>query len=345
MIIDNTEAIQELKEELANAQDILIIQGENLDGDSVASSIALENILGEMGKNPIMYCPVAIPRHLKHLDGWDRVVDVLPKKFDFSVVLDTSTGTLLERVFSPSQLPLLRARPQYIIDHHDVEVDMPFATTNIIDIEAVSTGEAIYKIAQTLGWEIPKDAKTMIVASILYDSLGMTTTATTPNTLRVVAQLVEEGVNLPELNEKRRAMQKKAPEITKYKGQLLQRVEFSAEGQLATVHITWEEIKLYSDKYNPAVLVLDDMRLTEGVRIAIAYKTYPDGKILAKIRANYDGGIANSLAENFGGGGHKHASGFKLRGYNFEQLQREVIEKTTELFKEMDEETEEQSDA
>ena len=52
------------------------------------------------------------------------------------------------------------------------------------------------------------------------------------------------------------------------------------------------------------------MRLVEGVELAVAIKTYPDGKLTGKLRANIP--IAEQVAGYFGGGGHVYASGFRI---------------------------------
>ena len=39
------------------------------------------------------------------------------------------------------------------------------------------------------------------------------------------------------------------------------------------------DIREYSDEYNPNVLILEELRLVEGVEVAVAIKTYPDGKV------------------------------------------------------------------
>jgi nanoRNase/pAp phosphatase (c-di-AMP/oligoRNAs hydrolase) len=125
---------------------------------------------------------------------------------------------------------------------------------------------------------------------------------------------------------------RREPELIHYKGRLLQRVEFHDDNRIATLTIPWEENEKYSPLYNPPMLVLDDMRLGKGTDIAIAFKTYKDGKITAKIRANYGKGIADKLAEHFGGGGHKYASGFKLTsGRPFEEVKTSTIKKAGEL--------------
>ena len=70
------------------------------------------------------------------------------------------------------------------------------------------------------------------------------------------------------------------------------------------------------------------MRLTDNVQIAIAFKTYNNNHITAKIRSNYGFPIANKLAEHFGGGGHQYASGFKVNTTDYNQIISECIEYT-----------------
>jgi phosphoesterase RecJ-like protein len=92
---------------------------------------------------------------------------------------------------------------------------------------------------------------------------------------------------------------------------------------LALIHIPWEDIQKYSDQYNPSVLVLDEMRLVEGVEIGVAIKTYPDGKATGKLRSNLP--IAETVAGYFGGGGHKYAAGFRV----YEEYDKIVAELLT----------------
>ena len=80
------------------------------------------------------------------------------------------------------------------------------------------------------------------------------------------------------------------------------------------------------------MLVLDDMRLTINTDIAIALKDYPAKRVTGKIKCNYGKGIANQLAQLFGGGGHEYASGFKVTdGRSVDQIKQECIEKATML--------------
>ena len=49
---------------LNNATRVVILQADNPDGDSMGSALALEHILADMGKEPLLYCGVHIPSYL-----------------------------------------------------------------------------------------------------------------------------------------------------------------------------------------------------------------------------------------------------------------------------------------
>ena len=134
----------------------------------------------------------------------------------------------------------------------------------------------------------------------------------------------------------RRQLNKKSQAIFRYKGQLFEQVEFVAEDKIAIVHIPWEDIQNYSDQYNPSMLIIDEMRLVEDVKLAAAFKTYPDGKITCKLRANPEAAIADKIAEHFGGGGHPFAAGFKLTDTPYDTLKTEFIKVASRQIEELD---------
>lgn len=322
-----------IKPLLDEAQRIIIIQAENPDGDSLGSSIALESLLGDMSKNVTMYCPVALPKYLRYIPGWDRVTDEWTGKYDLAIIVDTSSDTLISKVLAtPGARHFLETHPVIVLDHHaSVVSSLPFEHTMVMSETAVATGELIYDLAQEADWKITNGTANALYASIMADSLGLTTQNTTSATFRAVADLIDAGAVPAELEAKRREMMKKSPEILAYKGKLIERIEYFHEGCLALIHIPWSEIEAYSDQYNPSMLVLDEMRLVEGVEVAVALKTYPDGKLTGKLRANVP--VCDVIAGYFGGGGHPYASGF--RTYEaYDVVVKELLEASAKALKE-----------
>ncbi|HET7320623.1 MAG TPA: DHH family phosphoesterase [Candidatus Saccharimonadales bacterium] len=326
------EQAEEIQKIITDAERIVVLQADNPDGDSLASSLALEQILGDMGKDAIMYCAVDMPSYLHYLNGWDRVQKDIPKQFDASIVVDASTMTLFEKLSQSGQQGWLSAKKCIVLDHHEsVDKPLPFASVTINDHERASTGDLVYKLAGQLGWPLNQHAKEFIMTSILGDTQGLTNQLASADTYRVMAELVDGGVDRPMLEELRREYSKMPPEIFKYKAELIDRTAFSAEGAVAAVSIPQTEINKFSPLYNPAPLIQNDMLQTTGVRIAIVFKEYGDGHLTAAIRCNPGAGIGAKLAEHFGGGGHPFASGFKVSGKPFDQVKSECITKATEL--------------
>jgi bifunctional oligoribonuclease and PAP phosphatase NrnA len=322
---------EKIRDLLAAAQRIVVVQADNPDGDSMGSALALEHILGDMGKSVYLYCGVDIPTYLRYLPGWDRTNKDLPSNFDLSIIVDTSADSLLEKMEETHQKGGLKTRPCIVLDHHATEATIKYATV-MCNKTAVATGEVIYELAQQLGWPLSHDAKELISISIMADSLGLITDATSARSIHIIAELVEGGVSLADLEHARRQLQRKSPELTRYKGELLQRVEYYADNRLAVVSIPWAEIEKYSPSYNPSMLVMEDMRMTTDTQIALSFKIYRDGKITCKIRCNQDAPIASKLAEHFGGGGHAYAAGFKIQdGKPFSSVKTDCIQFATQL--------------
>lgn len=318
---------------IGSATTIVVIQAENPDGDSLASSLALEELLSDLGKNVTLYAPVEIPKYLRYISGWDRVENVFDTKADMAIIVDTSADVLLTKVLESSGVRhFLESHPVLVIDHHASASTLSFEHTLLTE-EAAATSEVIYRLAQACEWTINGQAAEHMLAAILSDSLGLSTQSVTPATLRVAADLVELGASPSTIEGRRRQFMKKSPEILAYKGELIGRIEYLLDGELAIIHIPWDEIQRYSDQYNPSVLVLEEMLFVEGVSVAVAIKTYPDGKITGKIRTGLP--LADQIAGFFGGGGHNYAAGF--RAYEeYDTIIKELIEATDKALKSND---------
>lgn len=322
---------------IADAKSILIIQAENPDGDSLGSALALEQIFSDMGKSVDLHCPVQIPTYLRHIDGWDRVSSDFKTDSDIAVIVDTSSSILMSKTLADSIAKnWLETHPVIVLDHHvSVEPDLPFNAEYILSKTAVATGELIFDISTDEKWTINSEAATDLFISIQADSLGLSTAATTAESFAACAELVRLGAIPSEIEEKRRELMKKKPEILRYKGQLIERIEYYNEGRTALINIPFNEIQSYSNDYNPTMLVLDEMRLVIGVDLAIGVKTYPDGKLTGKLRSNLP--ISNSVAKYFGGDGHPFAAGFRIYE-NFDDFLPELVQCLDKIYSEYDQE-------
>lgn len=309
---------------ISEASVINVIQAENPDGDSLGSALALEDILGELGKEVHLYCPVDIPKYLRYFKGWDRVTNEYNYKAGLNIIVDTAAEVLLSKLLDDKVIRNhIEHTKNLVIDHHfDTEPDLKFEHEIVLE-KAVATGELLFKIVSELKYAVGADAARNMLSAIMSDTLGLTSQNVTSQTYRVSADLMDLGANVTEIEESRRELMKKSPRILDYKADLIKRIEYHLDGKLATVLIPWDDIKEFSDEYNPNVLILEEMRLVEGVEVAVAIKTYPDGKLTGKVRTSKP--VAAEVAGYFGGGGHQYASGFRVYE-EYSQVLRELVE-------------------
>lgn len=329
-----------IRELVSSAQKIVVIQADNPDADSLGSALALEHILGDLGKDVALYCGIDIPGYLRYHLGWDRVLNELPSSFDLSIIVDASTVTLFGQLQKSGQLSGLKNKPCIILDHHGhVEQPIDFASVLLCDDKAAATSELIFHLAKSFDWKVNKEAAEHIMSAILGDTQGLMNNQTSADTYRVMADLTDLGADRPYLEDLRREYSRMPEQIFRYKGDLIKRMEFSADNRIAHIMIPQDEINEFSPLYNPAVLVQFDSLQVTNVKLSVVFKTYSDGHVTGKLRSNISAPIADKLAEHFGGGGHPHSAGFKVEdGRSYTEIKSECIAFATELLDNLDKE-------
>ena len=304
-------------------QKICIIQAENPDGDSLGSAIALSYLLKDI--ETTLYCPVDIPKYLRYFSDWGLVTNEFDYKADGYIIVDTAAKILLSKVLEdPAAKNRLYSAPVLVLDHHETADDLDFPHQSIIETLPACCS-LIYKIALAENLPIDKPTAEVLLQGILSDTLGLTSASVSSQTFLDVANLVDLGANISELEERRHEFMKKSKRILDYKADLIKRIDYSLDDALAPVLIPFDDIKNYSDEYNPGVLIIEEMRMVENVKVCIAIKTYPDGKLTGKIRTNTEAPIADQIAEFFGGGGHPYAAGFRTYDTNYETVLADLI--------------------
>lgn len=305
---------------------LCIIQAENPDGDSLGSALALDYLISTLAPATeiSLYCPVDIPKYLRYFTDWSRITNDFDWKASGYIIVDTAATVLLSKLLDdPAISNKLHTTPVFVLDHHETADDLPFPHKSIIE-PLPACADLIYKIIKDQNLKITPDIAQNLIYAILSDTLGLTSASTTPDTFRHLADLLEQShLNIADLEEARREFMKKSPRILNYKADLIKRIDYSLDGQLATVHIPWEDIEEFSDEYNPNVLILEELRLVEGVQVAVAIKTYPDGKLTGKIRTSLP--IADQIAGFYGGGGHPYAAGFRTYDLSYEACLKDLV--------------------
>ena len=216
---------------IKDKQHICVVQAENPDGDSLGSALALEEALAD--KEVSLYCPVDIPKYMRYFEGWGRVDIEFAYKADAIIIVDTASTTLLSKLLNDGAIRnCLYSTPVLVIDHHETEADLEFPYESIIEPTS-SCCALLYKIFKDQNIAVNAQCAEDIIYGILSDTLGLTSPSTSSDDYRAVAELLDDGANIAEMEERRREFSKKSPRILDYKADLIKRVEYHLDGKLA----------------------------------------------------------------------------------------------------------------
>jgi bifunctional oligoribonuclease and PAP phosphatase NrnA len=318
--------ITKLEHLVRDAETILVLQPDSPDADSLGSGLGLEEILGDLGKQVVMYSYKEPEPYLRTQEGWDRISQNFPKRFDLTILVDTGAPALIKSTLE-HHFAALTSKPFVVIDHHTSRTPFGFDLTEIVK-PACAAAEVIVQIALNLGWPINEAAASKLATALLADSLGLTTPDSTAHSLEMLAHLVHQGANLYDLHKLKRETSALTPDLVHLKGKLLQSIEFEVEGKLALAEITPDMVAKYQDVHEPYTLILGDMQWAKGVELVAVFKNYGT-KINVPLRSN--AGLAAPIAEKFGGGGHPNAAAYRCKSTDIVREKRLLIETFTKF--------------
>ncbi len=296
---------------LTAAKRVLIIFHESPDGDSIASSLALANILWKRGISADLVCRDPVPQVFCFLPK----VEVVKNDFilaDYDVLCTIDCGDSNRTGFPERVKKFARTKRRLInIDHHLKNDLNKIANLNFADSRAAASAELVYQIVLGLNARIDKNIATLLLTGLFTDTGGFQHSNTTPVVYELAAKLVARGAQLQRVS-KNVSLKKTLPGLQLW-GVALSRI-WRGEGGIVASLVTLRDLECIgadADEIAGAVNVLNSI---PGAKVAILFQEMSNGKIKASLRTEEDGVDVALLAAYFGGGGHRKAAGFTVDG-------------------------------
>lgn len=297
----NTELLQQAAARLRAAQRVLVTSHVRPDGDAVSSVLALGLALQAKGKQVQMVLADGVPADFKHLHGWAEVVRSAVAPVDLVVTVDAATQDRCGE--SLSGFPKVDIN----IDHHISNTN--FGELNLVDPAAVATCALLAEHFPILGLEFSPAVLDALLTGILTDTMGFRTSNMTPKALRLSADLVEQGADLPALYE--RALLRRSFQAMRYWGAGL--TSLQQEGGLVWGSLTLADRKAASYPGNDDAELINNISMIEGAAITVLFVEQADGQVKVSWRSQ-GGHDVSRIAAQFGGGGHVAAAGAVVHG-------------------------------
>jgi len=297
--------IEKIGEILKEKQSFLIVSHKDPDGDAIGSSLAMYNVLKELGKTVFVENPTIPPKLYSFLRGYDKIQMVGNEK-NVEVVIAVDSADLgrcgIERSYAENKIFIN-------IDHHGTNTN--FGDINLIDPAASAVGCILWEIFTKNGIEISKNTADCLYTSILTDTGSFRYLSTTPETFRIAAYLLEKGVNPWFISYN--IYESRKLSTLKLLGLALNTLEVFHNNKLSIMYISFDMFSKTRTKAESSEGFVNFARSVRGSEVAVLIREDAPDKCKISMRSK-DKVDVSSVALSFGGGGHKNAAGFEIKG-------------------------------
>lgn len=307
--------MHEIIDALRASRTILLSVHKNPDGDALGSQLALMRGLELQGKTVSAHNLDPVPEIYRFLPGRERITagPAPAGRYDAFVVLDADpprTG-----LFNGSY----PAATLINIDHHVTNPrEWPLTW---LDPDATATGEMIYRLLREMRIPVDPAIALSLYTAIFTDTGSFRYSNTTPDSMRIAAEMVEAGADPWLVTEN--VYESSAYRRLKLLGLVLAGMERNADGTIAWVTVTGEMYRQTGSTAEDTDNFVNYVRSVKGVEVAVLFRqTGPEQyKISLRSKGRVD---LSGLARSLGGGGHRNAAGGVMDG-PFAQIRDKVL--------------------
>ncbi|MCJ7457439.1 MAG: bifunctional oligoribonuclease/PAP phosphatase NrnA [candidate division Zixibacteria bacterium] len=299
------EKFDQISESVKTARRILITSHLDPDGDSIGSQLALRNWLRDSGKEVKIINQGKIPSKYLFLDEERAIEDFNSAKdinwsADLIFVLECPN---LERIGEVKKL-LKEGAKVINLDHHPD--NSFFGDISYVDTQACALGEIIYELLIYSGYRLNKLTASQLYAAILTDTGRFRFSNTTPEALRIGAELITLGANPKEINNQ--IYYNNSNASLKLLGFLLLNLETFANGKISFLVIDQATLKELNVSKEDTEGFVDYSLFLKGAEVGVLFTQKNDSKTKVSLRSQNSFDVS-ALARTFGGGGHRNAAG------------------------------------
>lgn len=310
----NFEQIEALKQLLSTSKRIAIVPHKNPDGDAIGSTLALCHYLTKKGHHAHVIAPNDFPKFLKWMPGANRVLNFerhntetkkIIAEAELIFTLDFNdfgrVGQMAESLENASAKCIM-------VDHHQQPSD--YADITYSDVLMSSTCEMVYNLIGYMGDldVIDEDIANCIYTGIMTDTGSFKFKATTSQTHRVVADLMDKGANNTEIHE--RIYDTNSPSRLHLLGCALKNMVILEEFNTAYISLTQEELDHYSYEKGDTEGFVNYGLTLDKIRFAVIFiENKEEGIFKISFRSVGNFSVNEFARNHFHGGGHTNAAG------------------------------------
>jgi phosphoesterase RecJ-like protein len=303
------ETLDQAAEALDRAEKVALVCHVNPDADAMGSMLGLAIFLAARGKDVAASFPNGLadaPRWVEALPGREHLVSPgkMPKAPQVTVSLDAADR---HRLGGLAHL-LDKAPVSVCIDHH--RTNPGFGTINLVDPEAAATAEVVFRLIQRMGGDITADVAACLYAGLVTDTGRFQYEATTPEVLRLAAQLREQPFDHARLAQA--LYEDSSLGYLRLLGRLLERIQHVPEADLVWAYVTRKDLDESGVPIQETDDLIDLVRAAREADVAAVIKEQREGGFKVSVRSRGKTDVS-AVAAAHGGGGHRLAAGYSSK--------------------------------
>lgn len=247
----------------------------------------------------------------------------MSNKFDLIIVVDSGDKKNMGRLYEDNK-EIFESTTVVNIDHH--ASNDYFGDINLVDTTVSSASELVYYIIEHMDpGLIDEDVATYLLLGIIADTGSFQHSNTTPDSLKVAAELVRRGARQQDII--KNLYKTKKFSTLKLWGKALARLQVDNESRMLWSSLTYAELSQMQAKPEDTKGVIDElMSSAPNVDFIVLLTEIAPGTVSASIRTKSKEVNGTVIAKQFGGGGHIEACGFTLENTDLADVERRVID-------------------
>ena len=280
---------------------ILITGHINPDGDALGASLCLKILLDKenIDADIDFDIPNNLPSNLDHLP-YELISNNIKSSYETVFVFDCGNPSRLGKY----EDLILDASNIIVIDHH---INPTFGTLQIVDSEAASTTQVLYRQLIDEGYIIDKSMANCLLTGLITDTGRFQYPNTTFEVFNIASELLKLGADLALISEN--IYGSIEFNALKLQSEIINRIVFEKELEFTYSTVYQEDYKKHDIDAEETDFLIDVVRLVKDANIALLLKEQSDGSFKGSLRSRNNFNV-QELASLFDGGGHKAASGF-----------------------------------
>ncbi|MDD5083898.1 MAG: bifunctional oligoribonuclease/PAP phosphatase NrnA [Candidatus Moranbacteria bacterium] len=298
-----------LKYIVENADSVLLVAHTRPDPDTIGANVALKEYLMDLGKRADIVCFDPFPDYLRSLFVHEFHA---PDQVDWGSYQAIIASDSVNRGFDRMMKQYVTDKHATVLIDHHPDIDT-MGDVVMIDASYSSTCEILFNYFESSHIPITSRMATALLTGISGDTGSFQHSCTTPRVMEIASILMKRGAPLSKISDS--VFTNKKISTLKLWGRAFAKAKINQRNGMIVSALTQQDIAECEASTNDVNQVATILNTVPGTKFSLVFFQLNDTTVKGSLRSEEGKGVdVSSIAHQFGGAGHRLASGFEMAG-------------------------------